>query len=129
VTEGDGGSQERSEGNPGAGRLADRWSVVPDPEPDIPTVGGSEPEPVPERASVPRELRTVFWLLVFLIKFALVAASLGLLLIWFEGRYQLGASLLGLAVVLALAAVVRYRRYRRADGNDPDESPQRDSRR
>jgi len=96
----------------GDAREADRPAPA-DGNPDAEREEGGAP------SGVPTELRVTFWTLVFLIKFALIATSLGMLFIWFEGRWRLGGGLVGLGVVLAGFGAYRYRRFRSARAESP----------
>lgn len=88
----------------------------PDP-PDEPGAGDIGP-PVPEAPNadlsehdVPADLLKRFWKLVGVFNVAVLAASLGALLVAFEGRWTLGGGLLLVGVV---AFLVGWRGYRRA---------------
>lgn len=96
-------------------------AIIPDAARNPETVGPSTDPPDP--AEIPADIRVTFWTLVFVIKFAIIATTLGALFVAFEGRVQLGGGLLGLGAVLFLSALYRYRRYRASstggDGADP----------
>jgi len=82
------------------------------PEVDAPSV---DPPSVPDGENAPAELRRRFWTLVAAFNVALLAVSLGLMLVGFRGRWRYG----GGAVLLGLALfAVGYRRYRLYTADD-----------
>ena len=76
-------------------------------------LGPDEPSvsiPDTSDADAPPELLRAFWGSVFAIKIGVIAATLGLLMGYFRGRWRLA----GLGVAIALVAFANgYRRYRR----------------
>lgn len=68
----------------------------------------------PDPADAPPELRRQFWLIVGLLNAALLAPVLGVLLIVFQSRVELGLALVAVGVV-ALALGLRRYRAARAD--------------
>ncbi|USZ68866.1 hypothetical protein NGM10_03800 [Halorussus salilacus] len=74
--------------------------------PDPPRVGGlSEQDADPD-------LKRQFWTLVLLFNVALFAASLGLMLVGFEGRWRVGGALFAVGVVAFARGWFRYRSVR-----------------
>ncbi|WP_254537695.1 DUF7322 domain-containing protein [Halomarina litorea] len=65
-----------------------------------------------------------FWAAVLLANFGLFAASLGLMLVVFQGRYELGGFVFALG---ALGLLFTYRRYRAFQGQSGDEEGQSES--
>lgn len=74
-----------------------------------------EPGPAPDPSDAPPELVKTFWALVLVINAALLAVSLGILFLVFEGAVRRGGALLAGGLVLFGFAVRRYRAYRRSD--------------
>jgi len=64
-------------------------------------------------ASVDSELATQFWSLALLFNLAVLAASLGLLLIGFERRWTVGGGLLAVGVFAFVRGWYRYRSVRK----------------
>ncbi|RKD97511.1 DUF7322 domain-containing protein [Halopiger aswanensis] len=78
-------------------------------------------EMAPAPSDAPPELVKTFWALVLVINAALLAVSLGVLFLVFEGATRRGAALLAGGLILFGFAVRRYRGYRRsADRADSD---------
>jgi hypothetical protein len=85
---------------------------VPDSTPDV-----ADPSPdVPDESDAPPELRRAFWTLVGLCNAGLLALSLGVMLVAFEGDLARGGPVAALGALLLLAG---YRRYRRTKANPP----------
>lgn len=81
-----------------------------DPETELPNVPSVEiPAPGRSEDDVPGELLVGFWSTVLLFNVALLATSVGVLLLAFDGQRRLGA---GALVVGLLAAVRGYWKYR-----------------
>ncbi|WP_134670687.1 DUF7322 domain-containing protein [Halorussus marinus] len=74
--------------------------------------GGAEASTESE-PSVDSELATRFWSLALLFNLALLAASLGLLLIGFERRWTVGGGLLAVGVFAFVRGWYRYRSVRK----------------
>lgn len=72
-------------------------------------------EPAPDPSDAPPELVKTFWALVLVINAALLAVSLGVLFLVFEGATRRGGALLAGGLILFGFAVRRYRAYRRSD--------------
>ncbi len=75
----------------------------------------------------PEDLLEAFWVVVLVINGAILAFSLGVLYLLFEGNVRRGGGLLGIALVLGGFAVLRYREYERVasestGATDSDES-------
>lgn len=84
-------------------------------EPDEPDLGPDVPDATsnggllgPEGTS--KELLSAFWKLVLLFNVGLLAASLGAMLLVFEGRTRLGGGLLLVGLLALVRGVDRYRR-------------------
>ncbi|MFB6171863.1 MAG: hypothetical protein ABEJ23_04965 [Haloarculaceae archaeon] len=98
--------------------LEDRWPDEPD-EPFADTYGEPDVEPdaddpsfgvdVPDESAADPELRRVFWSLVVTINLGLFAASLGLMLVGFRGRWTTGGSVFLLGVATLVWAWWKYR--------------------
>lgn len=112
------------------GSLADPESELPNvpspPSVDIPTPGQSE-------GDVPGELLAGFWSTVLVFNVALLATSLGLLLLGFGEQRRLGAGALAVGLLAAVHGYWKYRslsdRHRRDDWSDgpaADEPPEVD---
>lgn len=98
-------------------------------EPEEPDLGPDPPEPgsdagpdvdVPDVSppqegfwgpeDTPKELLKAFWTLVVLFNVALLAASLGLMVLWFQGRLYLGGGLLAVGTAALARGLYGYRR-------------------
>lgn len=89
----------------------DPWPDEPD-EFDLDSLGPQVDIPeAPDfsEVDVPPELRQTFWLIVVMANVGLLATSLGVMLIAFDGQFRRGA--LAFAIGM-LALVFGYRRYR-----------------
>jgi len=75
-------------------------------------VGGSETADS-AGASVDSELAKQFWTLVLIFNVALFAASLGLMLIGFEGRWTVGGGLIAVGLFAFARGWYRYRAVRK----------------
>lgn len=84
---------------------------VPEPSiPEVPEPGiNDDDSPITDYDAVDPALKTQFWKLVFVIKFALLSLTLGALLLYFEGRRELGGQLLGFGLILSIYVAYRYR--------------------
>lgn len=71
---------------------------------------------LPDESDAPPELRTQFWVLVSVFNVALIALSVGVMLVGFLGDLRRGGAL---TVGGALLFLLGYRRYRRVTAN-PD---------
>lgn len=77
--------------------------------PSIPTV----PDPTDPDVDVDGRVHTLFWSMVVVIKLALLATSLGLLMIAFDRYPDVGWQLLAAGLVLAGYGLYRFRRSKR----------------
>lgn len=106
----------------------------PDLGPDPPEVGSdSGPDvDVPDASpahegfwgpeNAPKELLKAFWALVVLFNVALLAISLGLMVLWFQGRLYLGGGLLAVGAAALARGLYGYRRLDLDElGEDEDE--------
>lgn len=108
-------------------------SVIGDPwpeEPDEPLVekyrsdegdigpGPPEPPEPPEPEEIPPDLQRTFWTIVGGLNVALLASSLGAMLIGFRGQWVVGGSLLGVGVAALIWSAYRYRGFRNRDRNE-----------
>jgi len=66
---------------------------------------------LPDESEAPAEVRGAFWSLVAVFNAAILAISVGAMLVGFRGRWELGSALI---VVGALAFAVGVHRVRRA---------------
>ncbi|AEH37493.1 DUF7322 domain-containing protein [Halopiger xanaduensis] len=82
---------------------------------DVDAGADASTEMTPDPSDAPPELVKTFWALVLVINAALLAVSLGLLLLVFEGATRRGGALLAGGLILFGFAVRRYRAYRRSD--------------
>lgn len=100
---------------------ADGTAAEPDAEAD--DLGQSLAE-----GDVPADLLQTFWALVLVVNAAVLAVSLGLLVLFFEGTMGRGGLLLAAGLVLFGFAGRRYRRFRDADteADDGAETTSRD---
>lgn len=80
---------------------------------DVPSISTAETD-------VPDEVLKTFWALVLVLNAAVLAVSLGLLLLAFEGDSTRGGALIVTGLVLFGFAWYRYRRFR--DGSDGTEN-------
>lgn len=101
-----------------------------DPGPDLPSLGPDVPEvDVPEvdaSSSLTAEgagrIARLFWRLVVVLDVGLLAVSVGLMFVYFEGNWLRGLALSGFGVAVLAYGAVRYRRYR-ADAADGVDGP------
>lgn len=96
---------------------------------DLRSEFGSSTEPEIE-TDVPSDLLQTFWSLVLVINAAVLALSLGVLFLVFEGPSTNGVVLLLGGIVLSGFAVRRYRTSQPSDGDDlsaPDADSDRDA--
>lgn len=89
-----------------------------DPESDSLTI----PEVTTAETDVPPEVLKAFWVVVLLVNGAVLALSLGALVLVFEGDVTRGGALLAVGIMLFGSATYRYRRYRRDAPEDTDET-------
>lgn len=91
----------------------DPEDAFPDPERELVSV--PEAPSVPSESDVPSELRRAFWELVVVFNVALLALSVGAMLVAFERLWTVGGAL----VLLGAASFLRgYRRYQRVTGEE-----------
>lgn len=76
---------------------------------------GPDPPEIPEPSANPGdadpEVRGLFWILVLVANAALIAVSLGLMFIVFQGAWGLGAQLFVAGVVLGVYVYYRVREF------------------
>ncbi len=65
---------------------------------------------VPDGSDAPPELRRAFWSLVLVLNAAILALTIGILFVIFQGWSTVAEALLLFAVLLFGAAYIRYRR-------------------
>ncbi|WP_175607245.1 DUF7322 domain-containing protein [Natrinema saccharevitans] len=99
-------------GDDGPGDLDDLSSAIESPEVEV------------NDADVPADLLQTFWALVLVLNAAVLAVSLGLLILLFEGYSTRVPALVVAGVVLFGFAVRRYRRFQ---ADDPDAEPRPES--
>jgi len=94
----------------------ERFDTEPSrPEVEIPEapkpaeMGEPDGSDISEFGDVDPELQKLFWKLVFAIKFALLAVTLGALFVVFGENPTIGGQLLAFGAVLSVYAVYRYR--------------------
>lgn len=95
-------------GEDGPGDIDDLSSAIEPPEVEL------------SEADVPSDLLQTFWALVLVLNAAVLAVSLGLLILLFEGYSTRVVALVVAGVVLFGFAVRRYRRFQADDSGDPD---------
>lgn len=83
--------------------------------PEIPSVGTSTNEDAMglDDSDVDPDLKKQFWSLVLIFNVALFAASLGLMLVGFEGRWRVGGALFAVGAVAFLRGWYRYKSVRK----------------
>lgn len=90
--------------------------------PDVPAA----PDPTDPDVEVDARVRALFWSLVVVVKLALLATSLGLLMIGFDRYPTMGWRLLAAGLVLFAYAAYRYRHSKRKlaeiAGDDGDDA-------
>lgn len=99
--------------------IGDPWEEEPD-EPLVEKYQPDEdavPEP-PSPETIPAEVRRTFWALVGTLNVALLATSLGLMLLWFRREWVLGGGLVAVGIAAFLWSYYRYRRFDRRDRNE-----------
>lgn len=103
--------------------IGDPWPEEPD-EPlvekyrsDEGDIGPDPPEP-PEPEEIPPDLQRTFWTIVGGLNVALLASSLGAMLIGFRGQWLVGGSLLGVGVAALFWSASRYHGFRTRDPNE-----------
>ncbi|HET7322935.1 MAG TPA: hypothetical protein VFJ06_01240 [Halococcus sp.] len=93
-----------------------------DPEtkyaPDIPSVSIPDTSDV----DVPPELAQAFWRVVVAVNIGVFAVSLGLMLVYFRGEWQLGGSAVALGIVTLIYGYLRY--WRAIPDTTPETEPQ-----
>lgn len=97
---------EPEEPDPGAAAEAHDFDV---------TTGEDLVDRLPDASEAPRQLRRRFWAVVWILKFALMATSLGLLLAYFWGWHVRGGALATAGVVAFVVAAVLVRRFQGSD--------------
>ena len=102
--------------------ISDRRDAEPGhTEPPEPELGPRAPDPTPDVDGVlgptdaPRELLVGFWSLVILFNLGLFGLSLGAMLIWFRGSWDVGGALLVLGLLATVHGIHRYRVLRERD--------------
>jgi len=100
-------------GDDGPGDLDDLSSAIEPPEVEV------------NDADVPAELLQTFWALVLVLNAAVLAVSLGLLILLFEGYSTRVPALVVAGVVLFGFAVRRYRRFQADDSDDGSDAEPR----
>lgn len=86
------------------------------------------PDPADPEVEVDGRVARLFWSMVVVVKFALLATTLGLLMIGFDRYPGVGWQLLAAGLVLFVYAGYRYRRSRRrlaeiVGGSDAEDAP------
>jgi hypothetical protein len=118
----------------------DPWPDEPDefdPEslgPDPPTVESPEPDVthgddlVPEKPTpgedIDADVYWLFWGLVVVNKIGLIATSVGVMIVGFTDRTELGLQVLSVGLVALAYGVVRYKQFRGDDDGDDDPAEQ-----
>lgn len=93
------------------------------PEVSVPDVETADPtDRLPDASEVPTEVRRPFWKAVVYTNVATVAASLGVLLILFRGRWTLGFGLLAIGGLAAIRVYQTYRAFKQRE-DDPEPNP------
>lgn len=70
---------------------------------------------IPDSSAASTELKRKFWSLVLVFNAALLAVSVGVMLIGFQGDVDAGGSLLAAGFILAIYGFYKYRVYSRKD--------------
>lgn len=100
---------------PGVSDLASKYeepdpeSKYSDPATELPNIPEA-PKPLPE-SEVDTDLKVAFWSTVLVFNVALLALSLGLMLVYFRGQLRLGGGLFALGVFSAAHGYLKYRKY------------------
>ncbi len=81
----------------------------PDLGPDIPAISPPD-EGFLGPADTPKDLLTAFWSLVLLFNIGVLATSLGVLVLVFQGRLRLGGGLLVVGLFALAHGLYRYRK-------------------
>jgi hypothetical protein len=114
---------ENHESAPTEAPTAERPTVeTPTAEVPSPETPSTDPEVLQEHASeVDTDFRVLFWKIVFVYKFGLIGATLGALLIAFEGMYTEGGPLtVGGVALVAYGLYLTWRGKRRVDAGEFD---------
>ncbi|WP_128477623.1 DUF7322 domain-containing protein [Halorussus pelagicus] len=91
-------------------------NLAPDP-PQVPDTSQNDADP---------ELKQQFWSLVLLFNVALFGMSLGLMLVGFEGRWQVGGALVAVGAFAFLRGWRRYRIVQREIESDDEDNGEAD---
>ena len=70
---------------------------------------------VPDESAASTELQRKFWSLVLVFNAALLAISVGVMFVGFEGDLQAGGSLIAAGAILSVYGFYKYRVYSRKD--------------
>lgn len=70
---------------------------------------------IPDASAASTELKRKFWSLVLVFNAALLAVSVGAMLVGFQGDWDLGGSLLAAGAILSVYGFYKYRVYSRKD--------------
>ncbi|MFB6073502.1 MAG: hypothetical protein ABEJ89_00660 [Haloarculaceae archaeon] len=93
-----------------------------EPEEFDPTDLGPEIPGPPEPGEADRDIVRLFWKLVFVFNVALLALSLGVMMVAFDTRPALGVRVFLVGLVVLAYGLVRYWRFR-TDDRDADQNP------
>ncbi|MFC4248801.1 hypothetical protein ACFOZ7_18035 [Natribaculum luteum] len=102
-----------------------------DPETDSLTIPKVDPVEPPEvstaETDVPSDVLQTFWALVLVLNAAILAVTLGAMLLYFRGETTVGGSLVAGGCLLFAFSVRRYRSYQTADDETPTVSTASDA--
>ena len=93
------------------------WEESEDPWPDEPaefdpqSLGPDPPEPPADPSEADPQTARLFWGMVAVFNVALLALSVGLMLVGFQGRLRLGGALVVAGLILAVYGTYRVRTF------------------
>lgn len=70
---------------------------------------------IPDSSAASTELKRKFWSLVLVFNAALLAVSVGVMFVGFEGAWETGGSLVAAGAILSVYGFYKYRVYSRKD--------------